>query len=58
MAEMLIFTKRYVGKRIYDELVDFDYSYDLSISGYSTLLLYLLEFDWNVSELQWSFYIA
>ena len=52
MAEMLIFTKRYVGKRIYDELVDFDYSYDLSISGCSTLLLYLLEFDWNVSELQ------
>ena len=52
MSEMLFFTARYIGKRICDERVDFDYSYALSFSGYSTMLLYLLEFDWNVSELQ------
>ena len=58
MSDMLFFTARYIVKRIYDERVDFDYSYALSFSGYSTMLLYLLEFDWNVSELQWSFYTA
>ena len=51
MTEMLFFTTRYIGKRVYDEQVDFDYSYALSFSSYSTMLLYLLEFDWNVSEL-------
>ena len=53
MSEMLFFTARYIGKRICDEQVDFDYSYAPSFSGYSTILLYLLEFDWDVSELQW-----
>ena len=58
MSDMLFFTAIYIVKRIYDERVDFDYSDALSFSGYSTMLLYVLEFDWKVSELQWSFYIA
>ena len=52
MFDMLFFIARYIVKRIYDEGVDFDYSYALSFSGYSTMLLYLLELDWNVSGLQ------
>ena len=48
MSDMLFFTARHIVKRIYDEPVDFDYSYALSFSGYFTMLLYLLEFDWNL----------
>ena len=58
MPDMLFFTARYTGKRIYDEQVDFDYSYALSFSAYSAMLLCLLEYVWNVSKLQWSIYIA
>ena len=52
MPDMLFFTARYTGKRIYDEQVDFDYSYALSFSAYSAMLLCLLEYVWNVSKLQ------
>ena len=58
MTEMLFFTTKYIGKRIYDERLDFGYSYVLSFSDYSAMLVYLLEFDLECSRASWSFYIA
>ena len=49
MIEILFFTARCVGRCIYDERVDFDYSYVLSFNGYSTILLYLLEFHYHIA---------
>ena len=50
MTEMLFFTTKYIGKRIYDERVDFGYSYVLSFSDYYAMLVYRLEFDLECSR--------
>ena len=39
MIEILFFNALCIGKCIYEERVDFDYSYGYSFNGYSIMLL-------------------